>query len=186
MFDDSIVEFCAPTLAGIKTANLFTCTYQDKLEVVKDIRRVNKLLVKKGIKALPARYSNHRVLIYVYRSSFLEKDLCDQDTSNILAGLGYEPGNVNACINCLISKLSSFTDSCGFPHEIGCFLGYPPEDVKGFIENKGECSKCVGCWKVYGDEKKARDTFDRYKICTAEYLKRYSEGTDLESLAVAV
>ena len=52
MFDKSIVEFCAPTLAGIKTANLFTCTYQDRSEIVKDIRRVNKLLAKKGIKAL--------------------------------------------------------------------------------------------------------------------------------------
>ena len=82
--------------------------------------------------------------------------------------------------------LESFTDSKCFPHEVGLFLGYPPKDVKGFIENNGECSKCTGCWKVYGDEKKAKDTFDKYKMCTAEYMKRYSEGVGLDNLVVAM
>ena len=186
MFEKNIVEFCAPTLAGIKTANLFTCTYDDKSDVVKDIRRFNGILAKKGVRILPVRYSNHRVLLYVFRESFLEKDLCDKNASDILKGFGYEVGNTNACICCLKKRLGACTDSNSFPHEIGLFLGYPPEDVKGFIENKGECSKCIGCWKVYGDEKKAKATFDKYKNCTAEYMKRYSEGTGLDKLAVAM
>ena len=29
-----------------------------------------------------------------------------------------------------------------FPHEVGLFLGYPPEDVRGFIENHAKfCNK---------------------------------------------
>ena len=44
-----------------------------------------------------------------------------------------------------------------FPHEIGLFLGYPPEDVQGFLENR--LCKCVGCWKVYGDEQAAQNGF---------------------------
>ena len=71
-----------------------------------------------------------------------------------------------------------------FPHEIGLFLGYPVEDVKGFIKYKGECSKCIGCWKVYGDVTKAEDTFDRYKKCTDEYMARFKQGTPLDQLAV--
>ena len=186
MLEKNIVEFCAPTLAGIKTANLFTCTYGDKSEVVKEVRRFNRVLAKKGVRILPVRYSNHRVLVYVFRVAFLEKDLCDKDASDILKSFGYEVGNTNACICCLKRKLEAFTDSKSFPHEVGLFLGYPPKDVKGFIENNGECSKCIGCWKVYGDEKKAKDTFDRYNICTAEYIKRYSEGVGLDKLAVAM
>ena len=50
-----------------------------------------------------------------------------------------------------------------FPHEIGLFLGYPAEDVKGFIENKAASSKCSGCWKVYGDEQTAMNLFEEYK-----------------------
>ena len=186
MFEKNIVEFCAQTLAGIKTANLFTCTYGDRSEVVKDVRRYNGLLSKKGVRILPVRYSDHRVLIYVFRESFLKKDLCDKETSDILKSFGYEVGNTYACICCLKRKLESFTDSKYFPHEVGLFLGYPPKDVKGFIENNGECSKCTGCWKVYGDEKKAKDTFDKYKMCTAEYMKRYSEGVGLDNLVVAM
>ena len=87
MSDKIIVEFCAPTLAGIKTANLFTCDYHSKSQVREDIRRINRILVKKGIKVLPVRYSNHRVLIYVYRPSFLKKDLCDKDTVNAKNGV---------------------------------------------------------------------------------------------------
>ena len=49
-----------------------------------------------------------------------------------------------------------------FPHEIGLFLSYPPEDVRGFIEHKGHESKCDGCWKVYGDAERAKKTFRTY------------------------
>ena len=186
MSEENIVEFCAPTLAGIKTANLFACDYSDRSELTRDIRRVNGVLVKKGIKAIPVRYSNHRVLIYVYRLSLLKRDLCDKDTADILSGLGYEVENASLCVVKLRKKLFCLKDSKGFPHEIGLFLGYPPEDVKGFIDHKGMCSKCIGCWKVYGDEKKATALFEKYKRCTAEYKRRYSEGAGLEGLAVAM
>lgn len=31
-----------------------------------------------------------------------------------------------------------------FPHEMGLLLGYPVEDVKGFMKHKGENSLCIG------------------------------------------
>lgn len=64
-------------------------------------------------------------------------------------------------------------ESDEFPHEIGLFLGYPVEDVKGFIENKASCAKCVGYWKVYGDEEKAQKLFNQYKKCTGVYKKQW-------------
>lgn len=60
----------------------------------------------------------------------------------------------------MIKKLREEPD---FPHEIGLFLGYPLEDVKGFIENKADSSKCSGCWKVYGNEQKALKLFEKYE-----------------------
>ena len=72
-----------------------------------------------------------------------------------------------------------------FPHEIGLFLGYPPEDVRGFIENGARGCKCVGCWKVYGDAETARETFAKYKKCTDVYRARYAEGRSVERLTVA-
>lgn len=73
----------------------------------------------------------------------------------------------------------------GFPDEIGLFLGYPPEDVRGFIENKAAGCKCVGCWKVYGDAEAARAVFAKYKKCTDVYRARFAEGRSVERLTVA-
>ena len=76
-------------------------------------------------------------------------------------------------------------ESGEFPHEVGLFLSYPPEDVKGFIENHAANAKCTGVWKVYGDERQARQTFDRYKKCTQTYCERWRSGVELDRLAVA-
>ena len=45
-------------------------------------------------------------------------------------------------------------ESGDFPHEVGLFLSYPPEDVKGFINHRAGGFKCAGLWKVCGDEEK--------------------------------
>ena len=184
MSEEIIVQYGAPTLAGIKTGNLFTCPFADRGQTMKEFRRLNRELGPKGLRVLPMRYSDKRVLVYLFRPERLEKDLSAAGAAELLERAGYRHENATQCVAELIRRLNSLGGE--FPHEIGLFLSYPPEDVRGFIDNKGECSKCVGCWKVYGDEKKARDTFDRYKNCTAEYMKRYMEGVSLEKLAVAV
>ena len=99
----------------------------------------------------------------------------------MLREYGYTPEHPERCVAQLAKKLQAQED---FPHEIGLCLGYPPEDVYGFIHNNACCSKCVGCWKVYGDEEKAKCTFARYKKCTAMYCDRWSKGTDICRLAV--
>ena len=185
MSDEMIIEYCSPTLARIKTGNLFTCNYDDKNQLMRDIRRVNEVLVKKGIRAIPVRYSDHRVLVYVFRNSFLVKDFCDKDTATLLRELGYKADDTMSCVRKLSEKLSSLTSSKDFPHEIGLFLGYPIEDVKGFIKYKGECSKCTGVWKVYGDVESAKAKFERYDRCTKDYKSRYKRGMTLSRLAVS-
>ena len=71
-----------------------------------------------------------------------------------------------------------------FPHEIGLFLGYPPEDVRGFLDGRTDCT-CVGCWKVYGDARAAEKLFDRYRKCTQVYCRQLAGGKPIERLAVA-
>ena len=77
-------------------------------------------------------------------------------------------------------------ESGEFPHEVGLFLSYPPEDVKGFIDHRANNFKCTGPWKVYGDEGKARSLFAKYKKCTEIYCALWQSGSKLEQLAVAV
>ena len=72
-----------------------------------------------------------------------------------------------------------------FPHEIGLFLSYPPEDVKGFVDNRARSYKCAGLWKVYSDEARARRLFTRFKRCTDTYCKLWQAGATIDQLAVA-
>jgi hypothetical protein len=73
-----------------------------------------------------------------------------------------------------------FNEDQGFPHEIGFFLGYPPDDVLGFIRQKGKNYKYRGLWKVYGDVNRAINLFQRYENCRKN-CKNYLNGWQLES-----
>jgi len=183
MSEEMLVRHCSPTLAGLKTAGLFTGSFKSREEMLRDLKDLNVRLSGKGLRILPLRFSGNKALIYVYRPSKLSKDLGDSEAYRILREKGYEVEKPGRCIMHLIKKIGSDGE---FPHEIGLFLGYPPEDVCGFIENRAACSKCVGCWKVYGNEEEAKKTFAKYKKCTEVYTRLFSRGLPLEKLTVSV
>ena len=183
MSDDMVIYHCAPTLAGIKTGNLFSCEYEDRQSIVEDVRKINRVLVPKGLCMLPLRFSEKRVLLYLYRPDSLKKDLCRAEALELLEEFGYRGKSCGHVLSRLIRRLGRNGD---FPHEIGLFLSYPPEDVRGFIENKAGNYKLLGYWKVYGDEIKAKQLFEQYRRCTEQYCRWRNAGKNLESLAVAV
>lgn len=41
MSEEVFVHYCSPTLAGIKTANLFSCRFADEKEMRDSVRRLN-------------------------------------------------------------------------------------------------------------------------------------------------
>ena len=182
MSEDMIIRHCSPTLAGMKTGNMFSCLFADVDEMRACVRDWNGLLVKKGLRALPLKFHDNRALVYVYRVSHLLRDMKDDAVCRLLKERGYETEMPERCIVQLIRKLEEDGE---FPHEIGLFLGYPPEDVCGFIENGAQGCKLVGCWKVYGDERKARVTFAKYKKCTDVYTAQFAIGKSIDRLTVA-
>lgn len=182
MSEELLIRYCSPTLAGMKTGNMFACSFPDKNQMNECIRCWNRLLAKKGLRVLPLRFQNERALIYVYRPSRLSADLQDDTAKQLLKERGYCTDTSERCLVHLIKRLCQYEE---FPHEIGLFLGYPPEDVCGFIENKADGCKCVGCWKVYGDAEAAQKTFAKYKKCSDIYAAQYANGKSIERLTVA-
>ena len=102
---------------------------------------------------------------------------------SILDRAGYAGLGTDASVLRLMHRLR---ESDSFPHEVGLFLSYPPEDVLGFIVNKAKNYKFIGTWKVYGDENAARRTFEQYRKCTDSYRRQHSAGIPVERLAVPV
>lgn len=178
MSEELIVRHCAPTLANLKTGSLFVCPITDRPSFFSSLRSLNEFLVPKGLRALPLRIREHSALVYLYRPSRLKKDLEDPAAIKILQDHGYSC--YGKCLPKLIERVRASEE---FPHEIGLFLGYPPEDVQGFLEHR-PC-KCSGCWKVYGDENKAKKTFDLYKKCERVYCQQLARGIDIKRLTVA-
>ena len=182
MCEEVMIRHSSPTLAGMKTGCLVTYRFQDELEMRQCVSSWNRVIVTKGLRALPLRYRNGTALLYIYRVSSLVRDLQQSDAQEILLAKGYSCNHAQSCIGKLRSKLNQQAE---FPHEIGLFLGYPPEDVRGFMENHASGYKHVGYWKVYGDKGAAERWFSRYKKCTSVYRTQYARGITIERLTVA-
>lgn len=182
MSEELLVMHCSPTLAGIKTGSLFSCSFVSNEEIMESVRTLNRRLASKGLRVLPVRIAKGKALIYVYRPKKLMQDFTKKPVREILEELGYVCDNPGQCVIKLMNKLHNEPE---FPHEIGLFLGYPAEDVRGFIDNKAACSKCLGCWKVYGDPHKAKKVFSKYRKCTRVYCEQWRKGKTIERLTVA-
>ena len=166
----------APTLLGIKCASLISLS-DDVDEIARQSEIFNSKAAVKGLKSKVLCSCGSRQLMLIYNEKQLEDRLRDKKANEILAGCGYpSEGSVEEYLERLTRRIQLGGD---FPHEIGIFLGYPPEDVEGFIENKGENFKFCGCWKVYGSEEKAKRTFENYEKCRKFLCNKLNEGADI-------
>ena len=176
-----IIEDCSPTLAGIKTGNIFTLDIKDVSDIYEETRALNKIFTLKGLRAIPLKITSKNLIMYLSRPEKLKCDLSCKEARAILKKKGYTCSSIEEDICKLIKNLKSNTN---FPHEIGLFLGYPPCDVNGFMEDTRKGVKCTGYWKVYGDKEKAEKIFCRYKKCTEAYIKSFTKGRDLAQMVV--
>ena len=58
MSDEKIIRHCAPTLASMKTGNLFTCAFSSREEMLESARSFNRRMCPRGLRAVPMRYAN--------------------------------------------------------------------------------------------------------------------------------
>lgn len=182
MSEELIVEQCSPTLAGIKTGSLFTAPSGDGGNLKESIKHLNSVLVPRGIRVIPVKKLKNRVLIYLYRPEKLKNDLKDSVAENILSEKNYPTQSADLCVAELIKRFKNNSD---FPHEVGLFLGYPSEDVNGFIKYGARNAKLVGTWRVYGDTEAAKKKFALYNKCTGLYKKAYRKHNSFDRLIVS-
>lgn len=179
--EELIVRHCSPTMAGLKTGNLFNFQTEDSESLAAGIRRMNRQLVPGGIRLIPVKYRDGKAMIYMYRPAKLKADLAHRTARQILSEKDYPVSQADRCVVHLIRCLKR-ADT--FPHEIGLFLGYPPEDVEGFIKNGAAAAKYTGIWKVYGNVEAARRRFKQFKKCTGVYCEAFRKYHSFDRLIV--
>ncbi len=181
ILEQALIEYCAPTLAGMKCGNLFTYYFSSLNGALKELTAVSRKLSVKGVFLEVLSWREGAVMLYVYRPALLERELKKEGILELLAGYGYKDYDIAGRLLHLKERLRECP--C-FPHEIGIFLGYPLEDVIGFIRYKGKNCKCSGFWKVYGNEGETRRYFEKLRKCTSIYLQVFAAGRSLLDMTV--
>jgi hypothetical protein len=155
-----IINHCGPVLMGYKPAAMFMLRSQDAYGSLSG-------LLPDRLEVMVLRKSEGGLLVLVFEKTKLEKTLLEAIISNetiraVLAGKGYP---LDASIFGFLKRLQEQFTNEQFPHEVGIFLGYPADDVLGFVEHNGQNYKLCGYWKVYGDVERAKACFRQYDEC---------------------
>lgn len=207
----AIVRHCSPTLAGMKPGCLFNVPGAFAADADEEpaaqlaawravrelsarldalVSRVSRMLEPCGVAVRVVARRACGALVYVYRPDQLARALSDRRIRARLGEWGYETGGTGWLVPA-IEQLGGRLERChrrdpkaGFPHEVGFFLGYPYDDVMGFIEHEGRDYLCCGCWKVYAEKERAMACFKRYRRCTQAYVALLEMGASISDLAL--
>lgn len=175
-FSEKLAFHSAPTLLGIKCASLLSLSASE-FDLSQHSATFNARVASKGLKSRILCNCGKRTLFLVYNERLLLQRLQDEGCRKLLVEYGYPQ---DCRLEEDLDRLSGRIRGNGeFPHEIGVFLGYPIEDVLGFIRNRGENYKFCGFWKVYGCEQQAKRVFANYEKCRNFLCNKLNEGSDI-------
>lgn len=169
----------APTMNRYKPASLI-CFKNNQSFHLKDLWDKYKEKIEELIpfKFKEVKRCEDGVNVLFYWEDWLTRIIKSNKNWEYLASLGYKnQGNLEDALE----KLShNFNQGC--PNEIGVFLGYPLWDVIAFSSEGKEKYLCVGYWKVYSNEKRARKIFNLYDKARACILNSLHSGINPKSL----
>ena len=172
-----LAAYCSPALAGIKQGSLVAFDRTQYPDLPRRLEVYREAFAPRGLRFDIVCACKGRWLLLVYHRDALAQYLSEPRVQRVLEQFGYPAG---APLEQLLLELRRRIAVCdGFPHEIGLFLGYPVEDVVGFVRNGGRGCKLSGYWKVYGDAEAASRLFERLsRVCRA-VTQRVERGESL-------
>ena len=177
MGEELLALYCSQVLGNIKPSNLFTI-YNKYCNLDKMVRIWNDNFNKYDIYFTIISIRENSSSILCYRKNLLSDCIRFNNTKCLLNTYGYETDSIETCIHCLKKRLVQNE----FPHEIGLLLGYPFEDVIGFIENEGRNYLYSGYWKVYKNKEEKCKLFNLYNQTRLKYLAAKESHIDILKL----
>ena len=197
-FAESLVSNAAGVIAGAKPAAIFSIPMRAysagkwrrlvRQALDEALRAYAEMLPAYGMRVAVLHRTDRRVFLLVWRDCELADSLGDPEAVAILREQGYEGVTPQELLCELRRRLVGYyhapkTPASAFPHEIGDFLGYPPEDVRGFMEGKE--ATCRGAWHAYGDEHAAKRRFRALEAQERRCRSRFAVGEPLHALFAA-
>lgn len=167
---------CAPLITGLKVSNLLIISKGNE-EVVK------RILNRTGISYYRLIQTRTKTTFLLFRLNELEEFLSDENVRNVLMKAGYKSLQIDKILRTFSLRYEAYMqgDKC-FPHEMGLLLGYPVEDVVGFVENNGKNFLYSGYWKVYENQKAKVKLFDKFKVAEETLIHLLSNGLSMSDI----
>lgn len=167
---------CAPLLKGLKVSCIIS---MEK----KRYCFLEQLLKGTEIEFRILAGWNEKALVLLFRRKVLQRHLDSGSSREILAEYGYAGLSLDEMLEKLEDRMEIMEKrNRAFPHEIGVFLGYPAEDVKGFIQNRGKEYLLLGYWKVYSNPQNARMIFKSYDRAKEQSVREFTDGKTIREI----
>ena len=161
---------CAPLIAGLKPSNLFNIPCEG-------VCQVRELIRDTGISIYVLFSTGRKAAVLLYRRKSLEEYMKQEQVKRMLHKLGYQDTSLEAVLPVFRIRYRRYMqERRDFPHEMGLLLGYPVEDVRGFIEHQGRDYLCTGYWKVYSNQSECKRIFRGYSQAREMLIHMVSRG----------
>ena len=174
--ENKIALQCAPIIKGIKISNLLIISSEDEYKlriILKNTGIVYYRLLRKDGKTTFLLFRMPQLMVYL-------QDSCVQ---NLLRKYGYSDFSLGGILRTFQKRFETYrNEKDDFPHEIGLLLGYPMEDVIGFIEQEGKNYLYSGYWKVYADVSTKQELFRQYERVQKDVITLLAEGIGLRDI----
>lgn len=168
-----IALHCAPLIAGLKLSNLLMIQN-------KDLDRTTSLLKRAGISYFVVAVTNGKAAVLLFDRRQLELYLQEEKVWQIFRDMGYQENVMGKILYAFRQRYEGYLlRNQEFPHEMGLLLGYPVEDVEGFILNEGENCLYIGYWKVYENLSEKMALFRQFEKARDVLLRLLSGGTTI-------
>ncbi len=164
---------CAPLIAGLKMSNLLIVHREN-------LSKIQQILNRTGISFQVLLTIGEKMTILLYCEKSLEQYLNTREVADLLLWLGYQSSELSSILPIFKKRYQEHLSGEGeFPHEMGLLLGYPVEDVKGFIFHEGKNSLYVGYWKVYQNPGEKKKLFYQFEKAQEHMLRMVSGGMSI-------
>jgi hypothetical protein len=161
---------CAPLIAGLKISNLLNIQKEQ-------YRAVERILSGSNISWYVLLENGNTMVLLLYNTDSLVRYLNKTEVRQMLLDEGYENTLTTNVLKEFSGRYQDYMKNRNvFPHEMGLLLGYPVEDVRGFIECRGLQPLYTGYWKVYKDKDKKIRLFERFESAKESMIQLLGRG----------
>jgi hypothetical protein len=172
-FDMQMAMQCAPLITGIKISNLLNICREDFVSMQRIIKHSQfswHLLFE----------TDEKITVLLFHRDSLESYLGKRQVREMFLRAGYANLSLDCILKeCAIRYRGYMETKNHFPHEMGLLLGYPTEDVEGFITHRGDDCLCVGYWKVYANKERKLKIFESFEKSKERLIQLLSYGISI-------